>query len=154
LALNRLGVIYQQLNRLDEAEKAFSAATEIEPEVYELRLNYGIVLLKNKHFVEADTQFQRAIAIKNEPMAHLFRGKTLIHLSKYAEAEKELKLVISSGGADVAMAYRFLGALYNEQGEVKLAIIALEKYLSLAPKAADAKSVREIVKQLRTQTGS
>lgn len=154
LALNKLGVIYQRLGKLDEAEKAFSAAIEIKPEVFELRLNYGIVLLRNKHYREADTQFQRAIKIKDLPLAHLFKGKTLIHLGKYADAENELQMVIKVGGDEVAMAYRFLGALYNERGEPKLAIIALEKYLSLAPKATDAESVREIVKQLRTQTGS
>jgi len=154
LALNKLGVIYQRLGKLDEAEKAFSAAIEIEPEVFELRLNYGIVLLRNKHYREADTQFQRAIKVKDLPLAHLFRGKTLIHLGKYLDAENELQMVIKFGGDEVAMAYRFLGALYNERGEPKLAIVALEKYLSLAPKAKDAESVREIVKQLRTQTGS
>jgi regulator of sirC expression with transglutaminase-like and TPR domain len=52
------------------------------------------------------------------------------------------------------MANRFPGALYNERGETKQAIAALEKYLSLAPKAQDAESVRQIIKQLRTQAGS
>lgn len=154
LALNKLGIIYQQLGKLDEAENAFSAAIEIEPEVYELRLNCGIVLLRNKHYIEAETHFQRAIKIKDLPLAHLFRGKTLIHLGKYADAENELQTVIKVGGDEVPMAYRFLGALYNERGEPKLAIIALEKYLSLTPKARDAESVRQIINQLRTQTGS
>lgn len=153
LALNKLGVIYQRLGKLDEAEKAFSTAIEIEPGVFELRLNYGVVLLKNKHYTEADTQFQRAIKIRDLPLAHLFRGKTLIHLARYGDAENELQMVIKVGGDEVPMAYRFLGALYNERGELKLAIIALEKYLSLAPKATDAESVREIINQLRTQAG-
>jgi tetratricopeptide (TPR) repeat protein len=153
LALNKLGVIYQRMGKLDEAEKAFSAAIAIEPEVFELRLNYGVVLLKDKHYLEADTQFDRAIKIKSTPLAHLFKGKTLIHLARFPDAEKELRLVIDAGGDEVPMAYRFLGALYNEKGEAKLAVIALEKYLSLAPNAKDAEAVREIIKQLRTQTG-
>lgn len=151
LALNQLGAINHRLGKLDEAEKAFSAAIEIDPEVFELRLSYGVVLLKNKHYAEADKQFERALKIKDAPLAHLFRGKSLIHLRNYAEAEKELQIVVKVGGDGLAMAYRFLGALYNERGESKLAIEALEKYLSLAPQAKDAESVREIVKQLRTQ---
>jgi len=151
LALKKLGIINHRLGELDEAEKAFKAAIEIDPEISELRLTYGVVLLKNKHYAEADKQFQRAIKIKDTPLAHLFRGKSLVHLGNYAEAEKELQFVVRVGGDGVAMAYRFLGAVYNERGEPKLAIEALEKYLSLAPKATDAESVREIVKQLRTQ---
>lgn len=154
LALNKLAVIYQRLGKLDEAEKALNGAVEIEPEVYELRFNYGMVLLRNKHYAEADTQFQRAIKIKDLPLAHLFKGKTLIHLRKYAEAETELQMVIKGGGHEVAMAYRFLGALYNEKGEPERAIGALEKYLSLAPGSRDAESVRAIIKQLRTHPGS
>lgn len=154
LALNKLGVIYQRLGKLDEAEKALGAVVLLDPEVYELRLNYGIVLLRNKHYTEADTQFQSAIKIKDLPLAHLFRGKTLIHLRKYADAESELLMVIKVGGDEVAMAHRFLGALYNERGQHKLAIAELEKYLNLAPKAKDAENVREIIKQLRTQTRS
>lgn len=154
LALNKLGVIYLRVGKLDESQKAFSAAVQMEPEVFEPRLNYGIVLLRNKHYKEADPQFQQAIKIKDMPLAHLFRGKTLIHLGKYADAENELQMVIKAGGGEVAMAYRFLGALYNERGEPKLAIAALEKYLTLTPKATDAESVRQIIKQLRTQSGS
>jgi tetratricopeptide (TPR) repeat protein len=154
LALNKLGAIYLRVGKLDDSQKAFSAAVQMEPEVFEPRLNYGIVLLRNKRYKEADPQFQQAIKIRDMPLAHLFRGKTLIHLGKFADAENELQLVIKSGGGEVAMAYRFLGALYNEKGEPKLAIAALEKYLSLTPKATDAESVRQIIKQLRTQSGS
>ncbi len=154
LALNKLGVLYQRIGKLDEAEKALSAVVELDPEVYELRLNYGIVLLKNKHYKEADLQFQKAIKLKDHTLARLFRGKTLIHLKNYADAESELQAVIKAGGDEVAMAHRFLGALYNERGETKQAIAALEKYLSLAPKARDAESVRDIIKQLRSQAGS
>ena len=154
LALNKLGVIYQRMGKLDEAEKALGAVVQIDPEVYELRLNYGIVLLKNKHYKEAETQFQKAIKLKDVPLARLFRGKTLIHLKNFPEAESELQSVIKAGRDEVALAHRFLGALYNERGEAKLAIAALEKYLSMAPKARDAEAVREIIKQLRTQAGS
>jgi tetratricopeptide (TPR) repeat protein len=151
LALNHLGTIHHRLGKLDEAEKAFSAAVEIEPESYELRLNYGVVLLKNKHYTAAEAQFQQALKIKDKPLAHLFRGKTLIHMGRYADAENELQIVIKVGGDETAMAYRFLGASYIERGELRLAVGALEKYLSLAPTAKDAESVRSIIKQLNSQ---
>ncbi|MBA2704080.1 MAG: tetratricopeptide repeat protein [Blastocatellia bacterium] len=152
LALNEMGVIYERIGKFEQAEKVFGSAVKVAPEIFELRLNYGIVQLKNKHYADAETQLHRATEIKDgSATAHLFRGKALIHLSKYSEAENELQQVIKLGGEDVALAYRFLGALYNERDENKLAIDALEKYLSLAPTAKDADSVRNIIKQLRSQ---
>jgi len=152
LALNEIGIIYQGLGQLDKAIEAFGRAVKAAPEVFELRLNYGMVLMRHKQFTEAEGELRRATELKDSStQAHLYRGKVLIQLRKYPEAEKELQQVIKLGGDDVAMAYRFLGALYNERGENKLAIEALEKYLSLAPKAKDANSVRDIINQLRAQ---
>ena len=150
LALNEIGNIYQRLGQLDKALEAFARAVKLAPQVFELRLNYGIVLMRNRQFAEAEVELRQATELKDaSTVAHLYRGKALIQLRKYPEAEKELQQVIKLGGDDVAMAYRFLGALYNERGENKLAIEALEKYLSLSPKAKDADSVRDIINQLR-----
>lgn len=150
LALNEIGIIYQRLGQLDKALEAFGRAVKVAPEVFELRLNYGMVLMRNKQFAAAEAELRRATELKDaSTQAHLYRGKALIQLRKYPEAERELQQVIKLGGDDVATAYRFLGALYNERGENKLAIEALEKYLSLEPKAKDAESVRQIIKQLR-----
>lgn len=152
LALNEMGVIYQRLGKFEQAEKSLDSAVKVAPEIFELRLNYGVVLLTNKHYAEAETQLHHATEMKaGSATAHLFRGKALIHLHKHSEAENELNLVIKLGGEDVALAYRFLGALFNERGEIKQAIQALEKYLSLAPTARDADSVKEIIKELRAQ---
>jgi len=155
LALNEIAVIYQRTGQMDKAGDALAAAIRIAPEVFELRFNYGIVLLKNKQYAEAESQLKRAIQIKDSStIAHLFRGKALIQLRNYSEAEAELQTVIKLGGDDVPTAYRFLGALYKEQGNNKAAIDALEKYLKLDPKVKDAESVRQIIKELRSQIAS
>jgi len=155
LALNELGVVYQQLGQIDKAVEALRAAVNVAPNVFEIRLNLGLVLLKSKQFSEAEAELRRAIELKDtSTTAHLQRGKALIHLQQYTEAEKELQHVINLGGGDVALAYRFLGALYDERGENQLAVGALEKYLSLEPKAKDAAAVRDIVKQLRARIAS
>lgn len=155
LALNEIAVIYQRLGQADKALDALKKGVNVAPEVFELRLNYGMLLLQNKQFAEAEAQLHRAVEIRDSSaLAHLYRGKALIQLRKYPEAEKELQQVVKLGGNEVAMAYRFLGALFNERGDDQLAIEALEKYLSLEPKAKDANSVREIIKHLRAQLAS
>ncbi len=152
LALNEIGVQYQQAGELDKAVEAFRTAIKLSPDAFVLHLNFGFVLMQKKQFAEAEAEFRRATELKDSSTtAHLYRGKALIKLGKYAEGEKELQRVINLGGDDVAMAQRYLGAIYIEQKKNAQAAEALEKYLSLAPKAKDANQVREIVKQLRVQ---
>ena len=81
-------------------------------------------------------------------------GRALIKLGQYPEAEKELRQAVEIGGAEVNDAYRYLGGIYVEMGDAKSAIEALEKYLSLVPKAKDAEAVRQIIAQLRTQVST
>lgn len=150
LALNELGVVYEQLGDTEHAVDALHQAINISPNVFEIRLNLGLVLLKNKEYEAAARELGRAVELRNSStFARLERAKALIYLYQYAEAEKELKQIIKLGGSDVAMAYRYLGALYKEHGQDQLALEALEKYLSLDPKAKDAEAVRAIIKQLR-----
>ena len=82
-------------------------------------------------------------------MAHLYRGRVLIRLHNFDEAEKELNRTLSLGGASGVMAYRYLGALYSERGETSKAIAALENYLKLTPKAKDSDQVGAIIRQLQ-----
>lgn len=155
VALNELGVVYQQLNDLDNAIEAVRQAARVAPDVFEIRLNLGLLLLKNKQYEQADRELGRAVQLReSSTFARLERSKALIYLYKYAEAEKELQQIIKLGGNDVPMSYRFLGALYKERGDDQLAIDALEKYLSLDPKAKDANTVREMIKQLRARVAS
>jgi len=108
--------------------------------------------MQMRKFAEAETELHHATDLSaSSSLAHLYRGRVLISLQKYEEAEKELQRVISLGGAHVPMAYRYLGALFKETGAKPRAIEALEKYLQLTPKAKDANEVREIIKQLRTE---
>jgi len=70
-------------------------------------------------------------------------------LKNLSQAETELQTIIKLGGNEVPIAYRYLGALYKEQGKKEEAIAALEKYLQLDPKVKDAESIRQIIKELR-----
>jgi tetratricopeptide (TPR) repeat protein len=149
-ALNELSILYINLGEPVKAAQALSEAVKIAPNNSTLRFNLGYLMMQMKKFAEADTQLQRATELaSNYGTAHLYRGRVLISLGRFDEAEKELQRVIELAGTEVPMAYRYLGALYSEEDKYVRAIESLEKYLELAPKAKDAKDVREIVKQLR-----
>lgn len=152
LALNELSILYINLGDLEKAADALIRATKAAPENFTLRLNLGYLLVQMKKFAEAETELQRATELSaNSSLAHLYRGRVLISLHKYDEAEKELRRVISLNDVHAAMAYRYLGALYNETGDKSHAIESLEKYLALSPKANDPDEVKAIIKQLKDE---
>jgi regulator of sirC expression with transglutaminase-like and TPR domain len=78
-------------------------------------------------------------------------GRALIGLLRYEEAERECLRALALGGDEARMAHRYLGAIYIERGEPARAVEALETYLRLDPKAAEAAQIRALVKQLRAQ---
>jgi tetratricopeptide (TPR) repeat protein len=150
LALNELSILYVQLGEPEKAAQALSEAVKIAPNNSTLRFNLGYLLMQMKKYAEADAELQRATELTSDySLVHLYRGRVLVSLGKFDEAEKELQRVIKLAGTEVPMAYRYLGALYAEENKHARAIESLERYLELAPKAKDAKDVREIIKQLR-----
>ena len=154
-ALNELGLHYMRLKQFNKAAESFSQAIKIAPEAFTPRLNYGILLLHLKNYKAAVVELERAVQKdSSSASAHFHLGKALVNIGNYDRAEKELRNSISIGGNDVIEAHRFLGAVYIETRKNELAADQLEKYLALAPKAKDSEKIREIIKQLRTQTSS
>ena len=150
LALNELGAQYMMLGQLGPAADAFGAASKLAPDEPVLRINYGILLIRQKKYAEAETELARAVALDaGSAAARLHRGHALIRLGRGAEAEAELLLAVKLGGPGLATAHRYLGALYVERGDDERAAAALEEYLRLAPGAPDAAQVRAILAGLR-----
>ncbi|HEX8129108.1 MAG TPA: tetratricopeptide repeat protein [Pyrinomonadaceae bacterium] len=152
LALNELGVQYLNLGETERAAEALRSALSLGPDAFVLRLNYGIVLLQQKRFAEAEAELSRALRLSDASFAaHLHRARALIGLARYEEAEQECLRAIALGGEAARMAHRYLGAIYIERGEQARAVEALETYLRLDPKAAEAAQIRALVKQLRAE---
>ena len=72
LALNELGVQYLRKGELDKAAEVLTKVLQISPDAPEPSLNYGIVLLQQKKFPEAEAQLRDAVK-KNDTIfsAHL-----------------------------------------------------------------------------------
>ncbi|MDT7688311.1 MAG: protein O-mannosyl-transferase [Acidobacteriota bacterium] len=155
LAFNEMGVQYMRVNKFDEAAEALRSALELSPDAAPPHLNYGILLFYRNNLPGAE-QHLRLVLQKQEGsvLAHFFLGRTLVKERNYTEAEKELHRAITLGGTEVNEAYRYLGGIYREMGDNAHAIEALEKYLTLEPKAKDADAIREIISQLRKQTAT
>jgi Tfp pilus assembly protein PilF len=150
LALNELGAEYVMLGQLEDAARAFDAAVRLAPDEPVLRVNYGVLLIRQRKYAEAEQQLARAVALdeKNDA-ARVQRGHALIRLGRGEEAEKELRLALKLGGAQAALAHRYLGALYVERGDDTRAAAELEEYLRLTPDAPDAAQVRAVLAGLK-----
>lgn len=152
LAFNELGTQHHKLGQLDAAADAFRAALKLAPGIFVLHLNYGVLLVQQKKYVEAEAELKRALENDDtSAWAHLYRGRALIGLKRDLEAEKELQLAIKLGGDETRIAHRYLGAIYNERGDDARAIASLETYLRLEPNAKDAGQIHQIIANLRRQ---
>jgi tetratricopeptide (TPR) repeat protein len=150
LAWNELGIQNMALGRYAEAAAALRSALKLVPAALSTRLNYGFVLLQQKNYSDAEAEFRFVLEKNNSlALAHLYRGRALIGLFRDDEAEKELVRAVDLGGEEISSAHRYLGALYSERGDKARAIVELETYLRLVPKARDAEQIRAIIKGLR-----
>lgn len=149
-AFNELGVQYQKLNDLKNAELALQAALSIKPDAFEPMLNLGVVLFRLNRFSEAETSLREVVKVRDaSALGHFYLGRTLARLKNYDEAEKELNLAISLGGDEMREAHRMLGMMYIDKDDRPRAAASLEKYLLLVPAAPDAEQLRQAIAQLR-----
>jgi len=149
-AYNELGVNYLRLNQVDDAIVAIQSALTLLPNHYAPHLNYGIALVRKEDYQGSMRELQFAAEKeKASPLAHLYLGRALIGLSKYDEAEGELKTALRLENGRMVEAHRFLGFVYIRRKDKPQAITELETYLKLVPQAGDASTIRQLIAQLR-----
>ena len=153
LALNEIGVQYLRVGQADKAAAALGKAVKLAPEEFQPRLNYGIALLNQKRFAEAEDQLKVALAKNNSaPMAHMYLGIVLVNEHKLDGAQQELETAVRSNIVEVAKAHYYLGGIYWANRNYKRAADELDAYLKLAPKAPDAERLRQSIKDLRSKS--
>lgn len=150
LAHNEIGIQYMRLKDFDKAAAALTLAIKLVPTAFPPRLNYGILMVQDNKFAEAENILRKLVEEKGDSaVAHLYLGRALIGLFNYDEAENEMKAAIKLGGDDMIIAHRYLGAIYIEKQDNERAIEELETFLRLMPKTKDAAQIQNIIKQLR-----
>src|SRR5262249_34285121 len=112
LALNELGVQYLKLGQAVNAIEPLKSAVKLSPDASTPKLNLGVALLEAKYYADAAEQLRDANKINSTPTGHMYLGLALAHLSKDAEAEKELKAAIDSSNNQLALAHYYLGGVY------------------------------------------
>lgn len=164
LAISELGAQYLKLFQWDKAAETFETLVKLKPADAAAHLDLGIALYNigstllsdkkadeaNQKLAAAEAQLREAIKLNSPgPYAHYYLGMTLVKTRKYDEAQTELEVTVKNGGANIALAHRFLGGLYQRAHKDKEAADEFEAYLKLDPKVKDAETIKSIIQKLR-----
>lgn len=150
LAHSELGVQYQKLNDLAKADHHLKTALRIKPEAYEPLANRGIVLVRLQKYGEAEPLLRNAAKIKQEsPIVYFYLGRSLLGQDRPDDAEPVFKTALAQGGNEMIEARRALATIYLGRGENEKALIEIEAYLAVNPKAYDAAQLKETVIKIK-----
>jgi len=153
-AHNQIGILYLQLNELDNAESAFKAALKISPEAHEPLLNRGVALYRLGKFKDAETSLRASLKVKADtPVAYYYLGRTLNKLGRNEEAETALLTCLKSSPDEFKEAHRVLAAIYLDRGALPRVVEELETYLKVVPTAPDADNLKKVLEQTKRALG-
>jgi tetratricopeptide (TPR) repeat protein len=149
-ARNNLGVQYLKLGKWSDASEQFEAAIKINPKAFNPRQNLAIALIEQKKYVQAIEHLNQALSIdSSEPAAHLYAGIASIGVDAIDQAERELGIALSLGGADYSNAHFYLGLVYMKKGEREPAVRELKAYLEKLPDGEKAARARQLLDKLK-----
>ncbi|HKH74268.1 MAG TPA: tetratricopeptide repeat protein [Vicinamibacterales bacterium] len=111
-----LGVLYQQIGRLEEAAEALTAARRLQPRDHAAAVYLGDIFLSLNRLVDARDQFQSVIDVF-PAVARRGLGDVAMRERKFAEAVEHYRAVLdrvpqaAAVHYSLAMAYRGMGRL-------------------------------------------
>lgn len=137
-ARNNLGVLYDELGRLELALEQFEAAELIEPENVELLNNYGSVVGAMGRYDDAEELLRRAQRLDPEDVS-VRASIGILHFRRgvYTMAEEDLSWVCEQNDAH-GPAFYYRGEALNRLGRFDEAMQALERATVLQPQKARA----------------
>ena len=122
------------LNRLEEGEKNYRKAIELEPNNYVYHKNLGNFLITTKRLEEAAKIFKRTVVLKDDIAEnHSVLGNILKTIGRLGEAVESYKSAIALEPENPIL-YTYLALVQREFGKYQEAERNYRKTLSLDPK--------------------
>jgi Flp pilus assembly protein TadD len=138
-ALNDLGVLYLQLNRLPEAAELFAQAVKFDETFNLARLNLGVVLHRqgrNKEAVQTlEPLYEKDRSMKGVALSY---ADALLGVAELAKAEQVLRGALSESTNDSVDLHFKLGVILNRQDRFDEAAEELKKAVTINDTAANA----------------
>jgi len=152
-ALERLGTEYTRRGEFVAAVILLREAIQVFPRGFQSLYSLGVALYNVNDLVGAIEMFDRATVISpNSVNSQLWFGKALREKGQYEKAEPHLKRANELGKNRVPETHWQLALLYNHTKRNREAADELETYLKLKPDAANAESIKEMIRKLREKT--
>ena len=144
-----LGIILNELNKLDEAEANYQNAIKFKPDFAEAYYNLAVTLVKSKKLEEGIKNYQNAIKFKPDfAIAHNNLGNVLNKLERLNEAEVSYQNAIKFK-PDFAEAYYNLGNVYRDIGKLNDSELNYKKAISLKQDYVEAITNIKIIFKLK-----
>jgi tetratricopeptide (TPR) repeat protein len=124
-------------SRFVQSEEAYRQATRLFPGSAMLHTGWGLLYVDQGRWSEAADQFQQAVALDNtDAWAYLYLGDALSTQGNSVGAEWAYlqSLHWAPGLVD---AYRGLGRIYRDRGEIELALLAYQRAVEITPDDPD-----------------
>lgn len=152
-AHTELGKLLLRDGRLDVSIDSFRSAIRFDESDFEAHLNLGIAFLYLKKYDQAEPELVTAAYLNRTAVTpHYYLGIVFVYkddldvAQKAFEKAKELK-----GGKSLPAIHKYLGRIYMRKDMEKEALLELETYLKLAPKAQDAEKVKKDISDIKAK---
>ena len=120
------GVVYQLMGNHELAIKDFEQALEIEPKYHEALYHVGRSRLASKNVIQAEKDFQKALAMSDKPEIYEGLGLCFHMKQEYEEAVSHFNDAITKDPTNVQF-QRSLSRCYYDQEKFEQSTICLEK---------------------------
>ena len=128
-----LGVTFEHIGRLKEAETSYRLALELNPKYVNAHISLGNLLRAQGLLDLAQASYQIALEISpQEPEVHISLGCLYKDLKRFDLSEESFRIALRLQPGN-AKAYNFLGNLSLEQGQFEEASTHFSKAVSLNP---------------------
>lgn len=132
-----LGKVFQCMGKLEDAERHYRIAANINPSNPTLLVCIGVVLERVRNKKGALANFSRALELAPESaLARFKKARVLMHMKYYAEALEQLE-ILRSQAPDEANVWFLLGKCFKGLGERGEALRAFTTALNLDVKVCD-----------------
>ena len=143
--LYRLGVMYLDRDKVNEAVKVLTKAHVLRPKDHRTSVNLGVALDASGKADEAQAYYRAALAVfPDDSVASCRLASSLYSQSKHAEATALLQEIIRKSPRAYC-AYFTLGVAFADAGIYKEAIRMWRKVVEIAPTSPEAISARESI---------